>query len=85
MSDQESFSDRLMELTSVLQSSSEADKQLFGQLFLIANQMAENGFTQDQLQLIVVTGAQCHNNPHLKQLFGLLIGDINLESDGDYQ
>jgi hypothetical protein len=84
MSDEKSFSDKLMELTLSLQEASEKERLMFGQLFMIANKMTESGFTQDQLQLIVITGAQCSTNPQLKQLFNLLLGDVKLEPDGEY-
>ena len=85
MSDEKSFSDKLMELTKVLQSASEEQRQMFGDLFVIANKMAESGFTQEQIQLIVITGAQCHTNPELKQLFSMLMRMPNLNPNTDYQ
>lgn len=85
MSDERTFSDKLMELTKVLQSATEKQRQMFGELFLTANKMAENGFTQEQIQLIVITGAQCHSNPELKQLFSMLMRMPNINPNNDYQ
>ena len=85
MNDNDTFSDKLMEITKLLQSSDELEKKLFGELFMIANKMAESGFTQDQLQTIVITAYQCYANPQLKQLFDILLGQIEIDPNEEYQ
>jgi len=84
MTDDKTFSDKLMELTKLLQSSDELERKLFGELFMTANKMAESGFTQDQLQTIVVTAYQCYANPQLKQLFDLLLGQIDIDPNEEF-
>ena len=51
---------------------------------MTANKLAESGFTQDQLQTIVVTAYQCYVNPQLKQLFDLLIGQIDIDPNEEF-
>tara|TARA_Y100001937_G_scaffold126618_1_gene196336 strand:+ start:1896 stop:2153 length:258 start_codon:yes stop_codon:yes gene_type:complete len=85
MSDQKTFSDKLMELTKILQQANESDRQNFGMLFMSANKLAESGFSQEQLQLIAITAYQCHKNPELKQMFNLLMGVAQTPPDDDYQ
>tara|TARA_B110000495_G_C22639792_1_gene379951 strand:+ start:94 stop:351 length:258 start_codon:yes stop_codon:yes gene_type:complete len=84
MNDNDTFSDKLMEITKLLQSSDELEKKLFGELFMIANKMAESGFTQDQLQTIVITAYQCYANPQLKQLFDILLGQIEIDPNEEF-
>jgi hypothetical protein len=81
---EESFSDKLMGLTKLLQESNKEQQKHFGLLFMAANKLAESGFTQEQLQLIAITAFQCHDNPQLKQMFQLLMGGMEIDSNGEY-
>ena len=81
---EESFSDKLMGLTKLLQGSSQEQQKHFGLLFMAANKLAQSGFSQEQLQLIAITAYQCHANPQLKQMFKILMGDIEIDENGEY-
>ena len=84
MNDDKSFSDKLMELTNLLQESDEEKQRQFAQLFGAAAKLAEGGFTQEQLQMIAITAYQCTTNPQLKQMYNLLMGNIKLDPNAKF-
>jgi hypothetical protein len=81
---EKSFSDKLMDLTKLLQESNKEQRNQFGMIFMAANKLAESGFTQEQLQLIVITAYQCNVNPQLKQMFKLLMGGMDIDPNDEY-
>lgn len=78
------FSDKLMGLTQMLQDCDEEKKQLFGELFRIAHEMAIKGFTNEEIQIICFMAFQCHANPELKKMYELLIGQITIKPEAEY-
>jgi len=79
------FSDKLMALTQMLQGCSEEKKKLFGDLFQVAHKMSEEGFTNEEIQITCFMAFQCHANPDLKKMYDLLIGQITINPDAEYQ
>tara|TARA_A100001391_G_C4983092_1_gene255889 strand:- start:190 stop:444 length:255 start_codon:yes stop_codon:yes gene_type:complete len=81
----EDFSTKLMKLAMDLQNMQKPKKDAFSQLFYAAKLALDKGFTQEEIQIIVVTAIQISTNPELKQLFSILMGQLQAEPDGDYQ
>lgn len=79
------FSDKLMALTQMLQGCSEEKKKLFGDLFQVAHKMAEEGFSNEEIQITCFMAFQCHSNPDLKKIYELLVGQITINPDAEYQ
>ena len=44
-----------------------------------------SGFTQEEIQIIVVTAFQVSKNPELKQLWSILMGTIEIDPEDEYQ
>lgn len=81
----EEFSAKLMKLSMELQEASPEKQKAFSQLFYAAKQALDNGYTQEEIQIIVVTAIQIGTNPELKQLFSILTGQIEINPEDDYQ
>ena len=79
------FSDKLMKLSIEIQNSSQAKQKAFAKLFTYTKEALENGFTQEEIQIIVVTAFQIQTNPQLKQLWSILMGQFEIDPDDDYQ
>jgi len=83
--DSEEFSAKLMKLSMELQEASKEKQKAFSQLFYAAKQALDGGYTQEEIQIIVVTAIQIGTNPELKQLFSILTGQIDINPEDDYQ
>jgi alkylhydroperoxidase/carboxymuconolactone decarboxylase family protein YurZ len=83
--DPSDFSEKLMKLSMDLQGMSQDKQKAFAQLFYAAKQALDKGYTQEEIQIIVVTALQIGTNPDLKQLFSILTGQIDVDPNGDYQ
>jgi alkylhydroperoxidase/carboxymuconolactone decarboxylase family protein YurZ len=81
----EEFSAKLMQLSMELQEASKEKQKAFSHLFFAAKQALDNGYTQEEIQIIVVTAIQIGTNPELEQLFSILTGQIDLNPEDDYQ
>jgi GTP-sensing pleiotropic transcriptional regulator CodY len=68
----DNISDKLMELSTMLQDSDEETKLMFAQIFELSRKMAEKGTTVQQLQMLVIVGHQVSQNPELKQMYQYL-------------
>ena len=68
----DNISDKLMELSTMLQDSDEETKLMFAQIFELSRKMAEKGITVQQLQMLVIVGHQVSQNPELKQMYQYL-------------
>jgi GTP-sensing pleiotropic transcriptional regulator CodY len=68
----DNISDKLMELSIMLQDSDEETKLMFAQIFELSRKMAEKGITVQQLQMLVIVGHQVSQNPELKQMYQYL-------------
>tara|TARA_R100000027_G_C2207102_1_gene81805 strand:- start:427 stop:681 length:255 start_codon:yes stop_codon:yes gene_type:complete len=83
--DANEFSDKLMKLSMDLQGASQAKQKAFAKLFTYAKEALESGFTQEEIQIIVVTAFQVSKNPELKQLWSILMGTIEIDPEDEYQ
>lgn len=83
--DANSFSEKLMKLSMDLQNASKEKQESFTNLFKSAKAALENGYTQEEIQIIVVTAFQVSANPDLNQLWSILTGTIEINPDDDYQ
>ena len=79
------FSEKLMKLSIEIQNASQSKQKAFAKLFTYAKEALENGFTQEEIQIIVVTAFQVQSNPELKQLWSILMGEISIDPKDDYQ
>ena len=83
--DANEFSEKLMKLSMDLQNASKEKQESFTKLFKSAKEALENGYTQEEIQIIVVTAFQVSTNPDLNQLWSILTGTIEINPDDDYQ
>ena len=83
--DASEFSQKLMKLSTDLQSASPEKQKAFAKLFSDAKEAFDIGFTKEEIQIIVVTAFQIQSNPELKQLWSMLMGQIDLNPDDEYQ
>ena len=83
--DANEFSDKLMKLSMDLQGAPQAKQKAFAKLFTYAKEALESGFTQEEIQIIVVTAFQVSKNPELKQLWSILMGTIEIDPEDEYQ
>ena len=67
------------------QNASKEKQESFTKLFKSAKEALENGYTQEEIQIIVVTAFQVSTNPDLNQLWSILTGTIEINPDDDYQ
>ena len=79
------FSEKLMKLTMTIQSATPEKQKAFAKLFAFTKEALEEGFTFEEIQMIVVTAQQISTNPDLKQLWSILMGQFEINPDGDYQ
>ena len=49
-----------------------------------AKEAIDQGFTQEDLQIIIVTAYQISTNPQLKQLYSILMGEFDINPEGDF-
>jgi len=83
--DPNEFSEKLMKLSMEIQKASRDKQKAFAKLFSNAKEALEKGFTQEEIQIIVVTAFQVQTNPELKQLWSILMGQFEIDPDDDYQ
>tara|TARA_R100000458_G_C8246717_1_gene224513 strand:+ start:684 stop:938 length:255 start_codon:yes stop_codon:yes gene_type:complete len=83
--DPNEFSEKLMKLSIEIQNASQEKQKAFARLFTGAKDALEKGFTQDEIQIIVVTAFQIQSNPELKQLWSILMGQFDIDPEDDYQ
>jgi alkylhydroperoxidase/carboxymuconolactone decarboxylase family protein YurZ len=83
--DPNEFSEKLMKLSMDIQNASRDKQKAFAKLFSNAKEALEKGFTQEEIQIIVVTAFQVQTNPELKQLWSILMGQFEIDPDDDYQ
>ena len=79
------FSEKLMKLSMDLQNASPEKQRAFAKLFSYTKEALENGFTQEEIQIIVVTAFQVQTNPELKQLWSILMGTIDINPKDEFQ
>ena len=79
------FSEKLMKLSMDLQNASPEKQSAFAKLFSYTKEALENGFTQEEIQIIVVTAFQVQTNPELKQLWSILMGTIDINPKDEFQ
>ena len=79
------FSEKLMKLTMTIQDATPEKQKAFANLFTFTKEALEKGFTFEEVQMIVVTAQQVATNPDLKQLWSILMGQFEINPDGDYQ
>lgn len=83
--DPNEFSEKLMKLSMDIQNAPQEKQKAFAKLFTYAKEALENGFTQEEIQIIVVTAFQVSINPELKQLWSILMGSFNIDPNDDFQ
>ncbi len=83
--DTNEFSEKLMKLSMDLQNASQEKQRAFAKLFSYTKEALENGFTQEEIQIIVVTAFQVQTNPELKQLWSILMGTIKIDPKDEFQ
>ena len=74
-----------MKLSMDLQNASPEKQRAFAKLFSYTKEALENGFTQEEIQIIVVTAFQVQTNPELKQLWSILMGTIKIDPKDEFQ
>jgi hypothetical protein len=79
------FSEKLMKLSIEIQEAEPEKQKAFAKLFTFTKNALEKGFTFEEVQIIVVTAQQVSNNPELKQLWSLLMGQYELDPNDDFQ
>jgi len=79
------FSEKLMKLTMTIQDATPEKQKAFANLFTFTKEALDKGFTFEEVQMIVVTAQQVSTNPDLKQLWSILMGQFEINPDGDYQ
>ena len=80
----DSISDRLMEVTKILQEADEETKKQFAKCFEAARVLGEKGLTAQQVQVIAMMGQQCAANPELKQMLAYLQGLVAFDPNGEF-
>tara|TARA_Y100001973_G_C5169064_1_gene317923 strand:+ start:406 stop:660 length:255 start_codon:yes stop_codon:yes gene_type:complete len=83
--DPNEFSEKLMKLSLEIQNAGQEKQKAFARLFTNAKNALEKGFTQEEIQIIVVTAFQIQSNPELKQLWSILMGQFEIDPEDDYQ
>ena len=83
--DPNEFSEKLMKLSMSIQTAPEEKQKAFANLFNYVRVALEKGYTQEEIQIIVVTVFQIQTNPELKQLWAMLMGSLKINPDDDYQ
>ena len=83
--DPNEFSEKLMKLSMEVQNAPRDKQKAFAKLFAAAKEGLEKGFTSEEIQIIVVTAIQVQSNPQLKQLYSILMGEIEVNPDDDFQ
>ena len=83
--DANEFSEKLMKLSMDLQNASQPKQKAFAKLFSNVKEALENGFTQEEVQIIVVTAFQISSNPDLKQLWSILMGQFEIDPNDEFQ
>tara|TARA_R110001583_G_scaffold50164_1_gene156483 strand:- start:567 stop:821 length:255 start_codon:yes stop_codon:yes gene_type:complete len=83
--DPNEFSEKLMKLTMTIQDADPEKQKAFSRLFSITKNALDEGFTFEEVQLIVVTAQQISTNPELKQLWSILVGQFEIKTEDDYQ
>ena len=83
--DPNEFSEKLMKLSMDIQNAPQEKQKAFAKLFTYAKEALENGFTQEEIQIIVVTAFQVSINPELKQLWSILMGSFNIDPNDHFQ
>tara|TARA_B100000212_G_scaffold313538_1_gene266512 strand:+ start:524 stop:778 length:255 start_codon:yes stop_codon:yes gene_type:complete len=83
--DANEFSEKLMKLSMDLQNCSEEKQKAFASLFTIAKEAYKIGFTQEEIQIIVVTAMQVQTNPELNRLWSILMGQFQIDPNDDFQ
>lgn len=83
--DANEFSEKLMRLSMEIQNASKEKQKAFAKLFTYSKDALEKGFTQEEIQIIVVTAFQVQKNPELKQLWSILMGEIEIDPEDEYQ
>ena len=83
--DPNEFSEKLMKLSMDLQNASQSKQKAFAKLFTYTKEALESGFSQEEIQIIVVTAFQVSTNPELKQLWGLLMGNFEIDPKDEFQ
>ena len=61
--DPNEFSEKLMKLSLEIQNAGQEKQKAFARLFTNAKNALEKGFTQKEIQIIVVTAFQIQSNP----------------------
>lgn len=79
------FSEKLMKLSMEIQNASQDKQKAFARLFTYSKEALEKGFTQEEIQIIVVTAFQIQSNPELKQLWSILMGSFEIDPGDDFQ
>ena len=83
--DPNEFSEKLMKLSTDLQDASRDKQKAFAKLFANTKEALEKGYTQEEIQIIVVTAIQVQTNPQLKQLYSILMGEFDINPDDEFQ
>tara|TARA_A100001515_G_scaffold89210_1_gene70908 strand:- start:10520 stop:10774 length:255 start_codon:yes stop_codon:yes gene_type:complete len=83
--DTNEFSEKLMKLSMDLQDAPQEKQKAFAKLFGYTKEALEKGFTQEEIQIIVVTAFQVQTNPELKQLWSILMGQFEVDPDDQFQ
>ena len=83
--DPNEFSEKLMKLSTEVQNAPRDKQRAFAKLFAAAKEGLEKGFSQEEIQIIVVTAIQVQTNPQLKQLYSILMGEFDVNPDDDFQ
>jgi len=78
------FSEKLMKLSLMIQKASPDKQKAFSHLFLKTKEAIDQGFTQEELQIIIVTAYQISTNPQLKQLYSILMGEFDINPEGEF-
>jgi SOS response regulatory protein OraA/RecX len=83
--DANEFSEKLMKLSIEIQNASQDKQKAFARLFTYSKEALEKGFTQEEIQIIVVTAFQIQSNPELKQLWSILMGSFEIDPEDEFQ
>jgi len=83
--DPNEFSEKLMKLSTEVQNAPRDKQRAFAKLFAAAKEGLEKGFSQEEIQIIVVTAIQVQTNPQLKQLYSILMGEFDVNPDDEFQ
>ena len=83
--DANEFSEKLMKLSMEIQNAPQDKQKAFARLFTYSKEALEKGFTQEEIQIIVVTAFQIQTNPELKQLWSILMGSFEIDPEDEFQ